>query len=160
MPMRAEPVEARADALPAGLADTIARLRRAMRRAARATDPSRTLSGAQLELLTCVAANPGIRPGHLARLLNLRPNTVTTLVNGLVELGLIGRTQAEDDRRAQALSLTAGGHGAVQARRDTNNVVLDQAVAALTAPQRNALAKAVPVLAALSAAIDHLADAA
>src|SRR5580698_9551929 len=53
------------------LADIVSRLRRAMRRAARAADPANALSVAQLELLSCLAERPGLRPGELARMLRL-----------------------------------------------------------------------------------------
>ena len=65
------------------LADIVSRLRRAMRRAARAADPSTGLSVAQLELLSCIGENPGIRPSQLARMLRLAPSSVATLLNGL-----------------------------------------------------------------------------
>ena len=78
---------------PAGgeLADVVSRLRRAMRRAARAADPASNLSVAQLELLSCVAERPGIRPGQLAEQLRLAPSSVATLVNGLRSVDLITR---------------------------------------------------------------------
>lgn len=144
---------------PAGLADTIARLRRAMRRAARAADPANTLAVAQFELLACVADNPGIRPTQLARLLNLRPNTVTTLVNALVAQDMVSRAAAADgDGRAIALAVTDMGRRAVHAWQATNNAVLNLALSTLTAAQRTALTKAGPALAALTVAIDALAD--
>jgi hypothetical protein len=73
---------------PYGLAvaDVVSRLRRAMRRAARAQGSGGLpggLSVAQLEFLSCLAENPGARPGQLARLLRLAPSSVATLVNGL-----------------------------------------------------------------------------
>jgi DNA-binding MarR family transcriptional regulator len=54
-----------------------------MRRAARAADPALGLSVAQLELLSCIAEHPGIRPSQLARLLRLAPSSVATLLNWL-----------------------------------------------------------------------------
>ena len=65
--------DARAD----GLAEGIARLRRALRRGARVASPGNSLAVAQLELLSALAEHPGARPGQLARLLHMRPNTVT-----------------------------------------------------------------------------------
>ena len=142
----------------AGLADAIARLRRALRRAARAADPANTLAVAQVELLGCVADHPGVRPGQVAKLLNLRPNTVTTLVNALVERGLVGRSAAAQDGRAVSLSVTDDGRRAVHAWQATNNAVLNLAQSNLTPGQRSALARAVPALAALADAVDQLAD--
>ena len=95
------------------LADTIARMRRAMRRAARAADPANPLAVAQLELLSAVSEEPGVRPGELARRLKLARNSVTTLVNGLHAKGLITRTLDDSDARAVHLTLTRGGHQAV-----------------------------------------------
>ena len=76
------------------LADIVSRLRRAMRRAARAADPALGLSVAQLELLSCMAEHPGIRPSHLARMLRLAPSSVATLLSGLQSAGYVMRTRA------------------------------------------------------------------
>jgi DNA-binding MarR family transcriptional regulator len=142
----------------AGLADSIARLRRALRRAARAADPANTLAVAQFELLASVSDNPEIRPGQLARMLNLRPNTVTTLVNSLAAEGMIERAPVPGDGRAVMLSVTDAGLAAVQAWQVTNNAVLNLALSSLTSGERTALTRAVPALAALASAIDQLAD--
>jgi DNA-binding MarR family transcriptional regulator len=150
----AEPIRA------IGFADAIARLRRALRRAARAADPANTLAVAQFELLACLADNPDIRPGHLAKLLNLRPNTVTTLVNALAQLDMVERSAATDDGRSIRLTLTDEGRHAVHAWQATNNAVLDLALSALTSAERSALTRAVPALGALAVAIDQLAASA
>ena len=144
---------------PTDLADAITRLRRAMRRGARVADPTNTLAVAQFELLACVADHPGIRPSHLAKLLHLRRNTVTTLVNALVAHDMIDRAAAVGDGRAVALSVTDVGSRAVHAWQATNSAVLNLALSTLSAAQRNALTKAVPALSALANAIDQLADA-
>jgi len=60
------------------LAGIVSRLRRAMRRAARAADPALGLSVAQLELLSCITEHPAIRPSQLARMLRLAPSSVAT----------------------------------------------------------------------------------
>jgi DNA-binding MarR family transcriptional regulator len=141
-----------------GLADGIARLRRALRRGARAADPGNTLAVAQLELLAAVAERPGTRPGHLARLLNMRPNTVTTIVNALNAKGMLSRATAEDDRRAVELTATEAGQHAVHTWQATNAAVVNLALSTLPTRQRRALATAVPALEALAQAVDRLAD--
>jgi DNA-binding MarR family transcriptional regulator len=141
-----------------GLADGIARLRRALRRGARAADPGNTLAVAQLELLAAIAERPGTRPGHLARLLNMRPNTVTTIVNALNTKGMLSRATAEDDRRAVELTVTEAGQHAVHTWQATNAAVVNLALSTLPARQRRALAAAVPALEALAQAVDRLAD--
>src|SRR5207249_3625688 len=118
--MTAGPAAAGEQQQAAGLSEGIARLRRAIRRAARAADPQNTLSVAQLELMASVAEHPGARPGELARWLRLAPNTVTTLINALAPRGLITRTPATSDRRAIAMHLTEAGHQALSAWQATN----------------------------------------
>lgn len=142
-----------------GLAGGIARLRRALRRGARVADPGNTLAVAQLELLTALAEHPGARPGQLARQLNMRPNTVTTIVNALTSQGMVARVTATDDHRAVELTVTEAGQQAVLAWQATNAAVLHLALSTLPARQQRALAAAVPALDALAQAIDRLADA-
>jgi DNA-binding MarR family transcriptional regulator len=142
-----------------GIAEGIARLRRALRRGARVADPGNTLAVAQLELLAALAEHPGARPGQLARLLNMRPNTVTTIVNALSAREMLDRVAAEDDRRAVTLTVTEAGRQAVLAWQATNAAVLHLALSTLPARQRRALAAAVPALDALARAVDRLADA-
>jgi DNA-binding MarR family transcriptional regulator len=140
------------------LADTVARLRRAMRRAARAADPANPLSVAQLEVLACVADEPGIRPGRIARRLMLAANSVTTLVNALHSRGLVVRTNAADDARAIALSPTPAGRQAVENWKATNTTILQAALGALDDHHQNVLAEALPGLRILAETVDTLAD--
>jgi DNA-binding MarR family transcriptional regulator len=142
-----------------GLAEGIARLRRALRRGARIADPGNTLAVAQLELLTALVEHPGARPGHLARQLNMRPNTVTTIVNALTSQGMVARVAATDDRRAVELTATDAGQEAVLSWQATNAAVLNLALSTLPPQQQRALAVAAPALDALAQAIDRLADA-
>ena len=141
-----------------GLAECIARLRRALRRGARVADPANPLAVAQLELLSALAEHAGARPGQLARLLHMRPNTVTTIVNALGSQGMIERVIPEGDRRAVELSVTDAGRQAVHAWQATNAAVLHLALSTLPARQRRALTAAVPALDALAIAVDRLAD--
>ncbi|WP_159809597.1 MarR family winged helix-turn-helix transcriptional regulator [Cellulomonas citrea] len=141
------------------LADAIARLRRAMRRAARADDPGNDLSVAQLELLSCVQENPGSRPSQVARLLHLAPNSVTTLVNGLQARGLLTRTSGGGDRRAVSLTLTEEGERAVARWRTTSTATVRRAFGELSPTSRELLGAALPALAELVEAVDARADA-
>jgi DNA-binding MarR family transcriptional regulator len=143
---------------PDSLAEAIARLRRALRRGARVADPGNTLAVAQLELLAALAEHPGARPGQLAGLLNMRPNTVTTIVNALSARGMLRRVTAEDDRRAVELTVTEAGQQAVLEWQATNAAVLNLALSALPARQRRTLAAAVPALHDLAREVNRLAD--
>ncbi|MBO0853105.1 MAG: MFS transporter [Nocardia sp.] len=156
--------EARMDEPDAGgqpsevaLAEVIARLRRAMRRAARTAEPADTLSVAQLELLSCVGDHPGVRPGQVARLLHVAPNTVTTLVNALTGHGMLVRA-AGSDRRAVTLELTDSGRRAVREWQATNTEILREALSNLHPGWRHLLTAATPALAELSYAVDTLAE--
>ena len=93
---------------------------------------------AQLELLTALTEHPGARPGQLARRLNMRPNTVTTIVNALSAHGMLDRVTASGDRRAVELTVTEAGREAVLAWQATNAAVLNLAaldVAGQAAPR-------------------------
>lgn len=140
------------------LADVIARLRRAMRRAARAQDPDNVLSVAQLELLSCLAEQPGARPGQLARHLRLAPNSVTTLINGLQGKDLIRRTSGTEDRRTVSLTLTDRGSAAVRQWQATNTAILGAALSELDPGWQHLLTSSVPALQELVRAIDRLGE--
>jgi DNA-binding MarR family transcriptional regulator len=141
-----------------GLAEGIARLRRALRRGARAADPANTLAVAQLELLAALTEHPRSRPGQLARRLNMRANTVTTIVNALSDREMLSRVASADDRRAVELTVSEAGRQAVESWQAVNAAVLHEALSTLPARQRRALAAAAPALDALARAIDQLAD--
>jgi DNA-binding MarR family transcriptional regulator len=140
------------------LADAVARLRRAMRRAGRASAPENPLSVAQLELLSCLGDHPDARPSEVARLLRLAPNTVTTLVTGLDRMGMLRRDDNPADRRTIRLNLTGEGTASLGRWQRTNERILDRAQAGLTADQRDALRTALPALARLIAEIDAQAE--
>ena len=151
---------------PAGLAlaDAVSRLRRAMRRAARAHGPGGALPGglsvAQLEFLSCLAENPAARPGQVARLLRLAPSSVATLVNGLVRAGLVVRAGGIGDRRTALLDLTPAGHAVTADWQLVNSRILAAALMAMSATSRRSLVSSLPALRELTGAVDALADGA
>jgi DNA-binding MarR family transcriptional regulator len=146
------------------LADVVSRLRRAMRRAARAADPALGLSVAQLELLSCMAENPGIRPSQLARMLRLAPSSVATLLGGLQSAGYVTRTRGGPgagrvgDRRTVSLDLSDDGAAAVTRWHRVNEEIIQAALAALPRRDRATLRDAAPALRDLTSSIDALAD--
>ncbi len=152
------------------LADIVSRLRRAMRRAARAADPALGLSVAQLELLSCMAEHPGIRPSQLARMLRLAPSSVATLLGGLQSAGYVTRTPGglrgpgadgtggTGDRRTVSLNLSDEGAAAVSRWHRVNEGIIQAALAALPQRDRAALRDAAPALRDLTSSIDAQAD--
>jgi DNA-binding MarR family transcriptional regulator len=149
---------------PQGLAvaDVVSRLRRAMRRAARAQGSGGLpggLSVAQLEFLSALAETPGARPGQLARQLRLAPSSVATLVNSLTRAQLIERSGGVDDRRTAVLRLTGDGETVVASWQRVNAHILTVALASLEPASRDTLAVGLPALRELTGAVDALADA-
>jgi len=140
------------------LADVVSRLRRAMRRAARAADPAITLSVAQLELLSCVAEYPGIRPGQLARMLRLAPSSVATLLHAMQSAGYVTRTGSAADRRVATLHLTAEGTEQVASWQRINEQIIGEALKTLPRSAQATLHQAAPTLRELTSAIDAQAD--
>jgi DNA-binding MarR family transcriptional regulator len=141
------------------LADIVSRLRRAMRRAARAADPALGLSVAQLELLSCITEHPGARPSQLARLLRLAPSSVATLLGGLQSAGYVTRTPGADgDRRTVSLDLSEAGAQAVSRWHRVNEDIIRAALAALPHRDWATLRDAAPALRDLTASIDAQAD--
>jgi DNA-binding MarR family transcriptional regulator len=143
------------------LADIVSRLRRAMRRAARAADPALGLSVAQLELLSCMAEHPGIRPSQLARMLRLAPSSVATLLGGLQSAGYVTRTpgaHGTGDRRTVNLDLSGPGAAAVARWHRVNEDIIQTALSVLPDRDQAALRDAAPALRDLTTSIDAQAD--
>jgi DNA-binding MarR family transcriptional regulator len=158
----AAPATVGPDPLGLEVADVVSRLRRAMRRAARAAGRDGKLPGglsvAQLELLSCLADSPGARPGQLARLMRLAPSSVATLVQGLRRSGLVTRTGGQRDRRTASLMLTPDGTAVVGYWQQVNEQILQAAITSLGPASRDALDAALPGLRELTGAVDALAD--
>jgi DNA-binding MarR family transcriptional regulator len=140
------------------LADIVSRLRRAMRRAARAADPGIELSVAQLELLSCISEQPGIRPSQLARLLRIAPSSVATLLNTLQGAGYVTRTESETDRRTASLTLSDQGLSAVTRWQRVNEQIIGTALKSLPPRSQAALQHATGALRDLTGAVDSMAD--
>jgi DNA-binding MarR family transcriptional regulator len=147
-----------ASMLAESVADFVARLRRAMRKAARVRAPGMPLSVAQLELLSLVQESPGARPGDLAGLLRLAPNSVSTLANAMVSAGMLNRFPGATDKRTVEFTLTAQGDRLVGQWRTTNESLLLSAIAALGAPDQEILTQALPVLQRLVTVINEQAQ--
>lgn len=81
-------------------------------------DFSRAMAGTGLRqvlfgILSVVAANPGINQGSAGRALGIQRANMVSLINELVDAGLVDRRTAEEDRRAFALTITAAGREAL-----------------------------------------------
>ena len=64
---------------------------------------------AHVELLQCLADQPGLKVGEVARTLRLAPNTVSTLVAQLAAKGLLEADRDLSDGRARRLRPSSAG---------------------------------------------------
>jgi DNA-binding MarR family transcriptional regulator len=121
-------------------------IRRVVRRRLRAELPGPVLRGAQIELLQLVEVEPGVGVAAAARSLYLAGNTVSTLVNQLVEAGMLHRGVDPTDRRAAHLSLTAAAQARLARWRGARSELVADAVARLSEQDVAALEAALPAL--------------
>lgn len=123
-----------------------ARLRRVVRRTVRATVTGEPLRGAQVELLRTVETQPGIGVAAAARSLHMAGNSVSTLVNQLVDAGLLERQVDPDDRRAVRLKLTETAKARLANWRRRRTELVSRALDLLSEEDLRALEAAVPAL--------------
>ena len=137
---------------------TVGALRRVVRRRLRQVVAGPPLRGAQLELMRAIEQHPGIGIAPAARILHLAANTVSTLVDQLIDLGMLVREPDPGDRRAARLWLTEAATQRLAAGRQARMELMARVVADLSDTEREALAQALPALRALLAALDSLED--
>lgn len=83
-----------------------------------ATDFARAIAGTGMRqvlfgILSIINASPGINQGNVGRALGIQRANMVSLVNELVDRGLVLRAVAAEDRRAFALSLTRDGEAMI-----------------------------------------------
>ncbi|MFD0634000.1 helix-turn-helix domain-containing protein [Catenulispora yoronensis] len=132
------------------LDDVLAGIHRLLRRRLRAGLAVPRLRGAEVELLRLVQARPGLRVSVAAKELGLAGNSVSTLVRGLSELGLVERTADPSDGRAALLRITPEAERRLQDWQDRRAALFRDHVGALPEADRAALAAALPALRALA----------
>ena len=139
--------------LAENLMTSITSLRRAVRRHVRARLPGQPLRGAQIELLRTVEQQPGIGVAAAARSLHLAGNSVSTLVNQLVDDGMLRRRVDPTDRRAVRLELTAEAKEGLVTWRRTRTEFVAGALETLSPEDQGAIEAALPALGRLLAAL-------
>jgi DNA-binding MarR family transcriptional regulator len=137
------------------LTDVVTRLRRALRTSIRTDYPWESLPMAQVELLLALRERQPARIGELATRLKLAPNTVSGLVQQLVEAGLVGRGPAPADRRVAAVTLTPAGLAKLDEWELAHHRRLSAALADLGTADQAAVRAALPALARL---VERLAE--
>jgi DNA-binding MarR family transcriptional regulator len=131
------------------LTDVITRLRRVLRASIRSEYPWESLPMAQVEILQRLRDEPELRVNDLATRHRLANNTVSMLVQQLVEGGLVERTADSRDRRAVRLALSADGERMLTAWLHAHEQRLAAALGRLDTADRAAIAGALPSLARL-----------
>jgi DNA-binding MarR family transcriptional regulator len=135
------------------LLGAISLVHRAARRAVRQALSMEPLPPAQSELLRLAASRPGLTVAEAAAELRLAPNTVSTLVGKLTAAGLLRRSRGSQDGRTALLTVTDTARQRMAQWRDLRAELAGQALAGLSAADRNALATALPALARLAEGI-------
>ncbi|MGW4487695.1 MarR family winged helix-turn-helix transcriptional regulator [Amycolatopsis sp. NPDC004368] len=121
-------------------------IRRVVRRRVRAEVPGPPLPGAQVELLRVVDRVPGIGVAAAARELGLAGNSVSTLVNLLVEAGLLRREVDPADRRAARLEVTGAARVRMAHWRKARAGLVTGALARLSEEDTESITAALPAL--------------
>ncbi len=145
----------REEALASELTTAWGGVRRRLRRSARAKVGGEPLTGSQVEVLRLVETQPGVGVRDAAAALHLAPNTVSTLVGGLVATGLLDRRPDPDDRRATQLHLTPAATTRLRRWRDERDRVLANALGHLDAEDRGRLEASLPALERLLTALER-----
>jgi DNA-binding MarR family transcriptional regulator len=129
-------------------------LHRALRRRLRRQMPSGDMPQARTELLGVIDRRPGVRVLEAASELRLAPNSVSTMVNQLVEAGLIRRDRDPKDLRSVCLYLTDQGLQMRTARRSLRRQSLRRAVERLDPADRRKIEEAMPSLRRLVSSLE------
>lgn len=103
-------------------------------------------SVAEWVLLREVFDGPGLPPSHLAERMGLTRGAITKLADRLIARGLLRRTAAEGDGRAQRLSLTEAGRALVPRLAALAGLNEAEAFGHLPADDRAALEEALRAL--------------
>lgn len=133
---------------------TVTALRRLVRRRLRLVVPGPPLRGAQLELLGVIERQPGLGIAAAGRVLHLAANSVSTLVDQLIDLKMLVRDTDPRDRRAARLWLTEAATQRLAAGRQARTELMAGVVAELSAAECTALIQALPVLRTLLVTLD------
>lgn len=85
-----------------------------------------TLLGMPLvKALPAIEANPGVKPSELATVLNIRPQSITGLIDKLVAEGFVERRLDTKDRRAFRLFITKAGQEAKEKANESLKTAAD-----------------------------------
>ncbi len=140
------PASTAGDVLASRLRLAVARLHRRLRQSA---EPGLTIS--QLSALATIEADGPVTLGDLARIEQVQPPTITSLVAKLETAGLVARTIDPVDRRIHRVAVTREGTRLLAHHRKRKNAYLERRLRTLSAEDRATLARAAVLLEQLGA---------
>ena len=118
-------------------------------RGLRVEDKAIGLSGPRASALSVIVFRGPIAMGALAEAEQVRPPTITRLVESLERVGLVRRVTDRDDGRVQLVEATAAGKRLLAKGRARRVDRLNAAVAQLSAEDQRVLARAAELLESL-----------
>jgi len=132
--------------LPTDLADRLHSAAIHLLRRLRREDDASGLPAPALSALSVIVFGGPITLGALAAAEQVRPPTITKLVAALEEDGLVAREADAHDRRVVRVRATARGTRLLHDGRRRRVASLAASLAELPAKERDALARAIPIL--------------
>ncbi|MDE3086243.1 MAG: MarR family transcriptional regulator [Acidobacteriota bacterium] len=129
-----------AEGAASDLADLVAQTARRIRRGSTEHLAPLGVTGAQARVLRTVSAGP-IRMADIAARLEVVPRSVTSMVDGLEENGLVCRRPDPDDRRSVLVEPTAAGKGLLARLHQARHASAEQVFAPLDDLQRAELGR-------------------
>ena len=129
--------------LAARLRLTVTRLARRLRQQASA---EAQISPSQLATLSSVERLGPLTLGDLAAVERVQPPTMTRIVSGLEDAGLVSRHIDERDRRIARVQTTVAGRRFLERSRDRKDAYLSDRIRTLDAADRAVLARASTLL--------------
>lgn len=121
----------------------------------RQEDAASGLSATRLSALSVIVFAGPLTLGELAEAEQVRPPTISRLVQGLEAEGLVKRLPDPRDGRVQRVRATARGHTLLQEGRTRRVAALARDLAALPAADLDTLARAAALLERLTLPPDH-----
>ncbi len=116
------------------------------RRLRQMRDDSVEVTASSASVLGTLAGAGELTMGDLAAAEKVQPPTVTRVVKGLEERGLVQRRPDPSDGRQSLARLTEAGHALVLTNRHLRNAWLSERLAELDPAEQELLRRAVPVL--------------
>lgn len=115
----------------------------------RRRSPGWDMTTAQSSAITTLTDKGAMRMSTLAQLEGVRLPTATSVVNGLIKLGLVERRADSQDRRAVVVDLTAQGRKQVRELVDDRDRHFAGLLSQLSEDDRRVLEAAVPAMSRL-----------